>query len=112
MTSAVSSYSQTPGISDQVGSGTSSRTQTPSGAASSVTSAGSQPGAAAAAGDAVTLTPDAQTSADLLEAARAATGVDHQAVQGLKAQIMSGTYDVPAETLAASIVTALTETQP
>jgi len=60
----------------------------------------------------VTLTPDAQTSADLLEAARAAAGVDHQAVQGLKAQIMSGTYDVPPENLAASIVAALTETQP
>jgi flagellar biosynthesis anti-sigma factor FlgM len=61
-------------------------------------------------GEAVTLTPDAQTSADLLEAARAASGIDTQAVQSLKAGIASGSYQVPPENLAASIVAALTET--
>jgi anti-sigma28 factor (negative regulator of flagellin synthesis) len=111
MTSPVSSYSQAPGLPDPIGSAGTAPAGPPLGEAPSVTSAGSPPGAAAPSGEAVTLTPDAQTSADLLEAARAAAGLDHQAVQGLKAEIMSGTYEGPAENLAASIVAALTETQ-
>jgi flagellar biosynthesis anti-sigma factor FlgM len=112
MTSPVSSYSRSPGLSDQIGSASTASAGTPPGAASLATSAASPPSAAAPSGEAVTLTPNAQTSADLLEAARAAAGVDHQAVQALKAEIASGTYQVPPENLAASIVAALTETQP
>jgi flagellar biosynthesis anti-sigma factor FlgM len=105
MTGPVTSFSQGQGLSDPIGS----TTTAPTSASSSTPSSGSPAGAAVAAGEAVTLTPEAQTSTDLLEAARAATGVDLQAVQSLKAQIMAGTYQVPPANLAASIVAALTE---
>ena len=110
MTSPVSSYSQPSGLSDPIGSANASVATTPAGAASPAASSGSRTGAGFT-GEAVTLTPDAQTSADLLEAARAASGIDHASVQSLKAEIISGTYQVPPENLAASIVAALSETR-
>jgi flagellar biosynthesis anti-sigma factor FlgM len=105
MTNRIISYSQSQALSDPYGS----PGATPPGASSVTSSAGAS--AAASSGEAVTLTPDAQTSTDLLEAARAASGIDQQAVQSLKAEITSGTYQVPLESLATSIVAALSETR-
>ena len=102
MTSPVSSYFQSRSLPDAV---------TAPAASSSTKSQGSTAAAAAPAGEEVTLTPDAQTSADLLEAARTASGIDHNAVQSLKTQINAGTYEVPPETLAASIQAAISETR-
>ncbi len=110
MTSPVSSYSQNQGLSDPREPANTSPGAAPSGASSLPMDPGSASDAVQA-GEAVTLTPDAQASADLLETARKASGIDQQAVQSLKAEITSGTYQVPPETLAASIVAALTETR-
>jgi flagellar biosynthesis anti-sigma factor FlgM len=111
MTSPISSYSQSQGLPDPIGSSNASSTAAPPGASatSSGTSSGTPADAAARSGEAVTITPNAQSSADLLEAARAATGTDQQAVQSLKADILSGSYQVPPDNLAASIVAALAE---
>jgi flagellar biosynthesis anti-sigma factor FlgM len=107
MTSPISSYSQSQGLPDPIGSSNASSTAAPPGA--SATSSGTPADAAARSGEAVTITPNAQSSADLLVAARAATGTDQQAVQSLKADILSGSYQVPPDNLAASIVAALAE---
>jgi flagellar biosynthesis anti-sigma factor FlgM len=108
MTSPVNSYSQSQALPDSVVPPGMAQS-TPSGASSSTTSSGSPSASAPSSGEAVTLTAQAQSSADLLEAARAAAGVDLQAVQSLKTQLTSGAYQVPSENLAASIVAALTE---
>jgi flagellar biosynthesis anti-sigma factor FlgM len=107
MTSPVTSYTQGQGLSDPIGSPNAA----PPAASSQNPSAGASADAASSSGEAVTLTSDAKTSTDLLEAARAATGVDLQAVQSLKAQIVAGSYQVPPANLAASILAALTETR-
>jgi flagellar biosynthesis anti-sigma factor FlgM len=107
MTSPVSSYFHDHAQSDRTGSSSASRAVNPPGASAVAASSGST--AAAPEGEAVTLTQDAQTSTDLLEAARAAPGIDQQAVQSVKDAIGSGTYQVPPENLAASIVAALKE---
>jgi len=75
-------------------------------AASAKTSAASAQQATASA-EAVTVSSDASTTAQLLSAARSADGIDQQAVQTLKAQIQSGTYNIPPDKLATSIATAL-----
>jgi flagellar biosynthesis anti-sigma factor FlgM len=106
MTSPISSFSSSQDLSGPSGAENVLPTATPSAGAAAIPSSGSAP-----SGEAVTLTPDAQTSTALLEAARDATGIDQQAVQSLKAGIISGTYQVPPESLAASIVTALSETR-
>jgi flagellar biosynthesis anti-sigma factor FlgM len=106
MTSPISSYSSGP-----VGSANTSSLATPPGASSVASSSAYPPGTATTQGEAVTLTADAQASTDLLEAARTAEGVDHQAVQSLKDGIALGTYQVSPENLAASIIAALSETQ-
>ena len=110
MTNRIISYSQSQALNDPYGSPGASPAAPPPGASSVTSSAGA--GAAAPSGEAVTLTPDAQSSTDLLEAARAASGIDQQAVQSLKAEILSGGYQVPPESLATSIVVALSETRP
>ncbi|WP_419759410.1 flagellar biosynthesis anti-sigma factor FlgM [Acidisoma sp.] len=97
MTSPISSYLQSRSLPDT--------------ALSSVTKPPESTAAAVPAGEEVTLTSDAQISADLLEAARTASGVDHSAVESLKAQMGAGTYEVSPETLAASILAANTETR-
>jgi flagellar biosynthesis anti-sigma factor FlgM len=107
MTSPVTSYTQGQGLSDPIGSSSAA----PPSASSQTPSAGASADAASSSGEAVTLTSDAKTSTDLLEAARAATGVDLQAVQSLKTQITAGTYNVPPASLASSIVAALAETR-
>ena len=86
----------------------------PIGSVSGSPAAGASSSAATVApmSDTVTLTSDAQTSTDLLEAARAASGVDVQATQSLKAQVQTGNYQVPPDKLAASIAAAVAETRP
>jgi flagellar biosynthesis anti-sigma factor FlgM len=113
MTSRITSYSQSQALADPPTPLGTSPGASPAAAPPSATSgtASAEAGAAGPSREAVTLTPDAQTSTDLLEAARAAPDIDHQAVQSLKAQIASGTYQVPAESLATSIVVALAETR-
>jgi flagellar biosynthesis anti-sigma factor FlgM len=106
MTTRIDSYSEGQALTDPFTSPGAS----PAASLPAVSSATSATGAATAPStEAVTLTPEAQTSTDLLEAARAASGVDHQAVQSLKADISSGTYQVPPESLATTIVAALAE---
>ena len=109
MTNRIVPYSQSQALTDPYGSPGASPAATPPGASAVTSSTGA--GAAAPSGEAVTLTRDAQTSRNLLEAARAASGIDQQAVQSLKAEITSGAYQVPPENLATSIVTALSETR-
>ena len=107
MTSPISSFSQSHGSSSAAGS-----SKAPSPVTAQDASLGTLPGTSADAagqGEAVTLTPDARTSTELLEAARAAEGSDQDAVQSLKSQIASSTYQVPPEKLAAAIVAALAE---
>jgi flagellar biosynthesis anti-sigma factor FlgM len=62
---------------------------------------------ASASAEAVTVSSDAVTAAQLLAAARASTGVDQAAVQSIKSQIQAGTYNVSPDKLATSISTAL-----
>jgi flagellar biosynthesis anti-sigma factor FlgM len=97
MTSPISSYSQTQGLSESTTPGTAAPRTTPT----PPTAVGT------AQGEAVTLTPAAQTSEQLLHAARAASGVDNSTVQSLRAAIQADTYNVPPDTLATSIVAAL-----
>lgn len=73
-----------------------------------VTGAGSQ----TAASDAVTITDSARASAQLLDQARAADGINQTAVAQLKTAIQSQTYHVPAEQLANAIVSAMAEIKP
>lgn len=72
----------------------------------------SAPAATASAGEAVTITDSARATAQLLDQARAADGIDHAAVNQLKTAVQSGSYTVPADTLAASITSALVEVKP
>ncbi len=104
MTSPISSYSQTQGLSNPSGPGSAAPRPKPPGASPSADAAAPQ-------GEAVTLTSGAQTSTQLLDAARAAAGIDNQTVQTLRAAIQADTYNVPPDTLATSIVAALTDIQ-
>lgn len=64
------------------------------------------------ANDTATITDKARASAQILDQARAADGIDHTAVAQLKTAIQSQSYNVPAERLAASIISALGEIKP
>jgi negative regulator of flagellin synthesis FlgM len=61
-------------------------------------------------GEAVTLSAAAQTSTQLLSAARDATGINQAAVAQIRAAIANGTYNVAPEDLAQAIATVLKET--
>jgi anti-sigma28 factor (negative regulator of flagellin synthesis) len=63
----------------------------------------------APASEAVTITDGARATAQLLDQARAADGVDHASVARLKTAIQSQSYHVAAEPLASSIVSAMAE---
>lgn len=63
------------------------------------------------AGEAVTLSAGAQFGAQLLAAARAASGVDDAAVSRLSGALANDTYSVAPEDLAQAIATVLKETQ-
>jgi flagellar biosynthesis anti-sigma factor FlgM len=64
---------------------------------------------AASAGEEVTVSADAATTTQLLEAARGADGVNQGAVQQLRSAIQSGTYQVSPSVLAKAISSALRE---
>ncbi len=60
----------------------------------------------------MTLSADAQTTTQLLGAARNSSGVNDQAVAQLRAAIQNGTYNVSPDTLARSISSAMKEAAP
>jgi flagellar biosynthesis anti-sigma factor FlgM len=73
--------------------------------------AGAPVGAAASGqSEAVTLSPNAQTAAQLLAAAQASDGVDAKTVSSLKAALQNGSYNVAPGDLAQAIATVLKET--
>jgi flagellar biosynthesis anti-sigma factor FlgM len=69
-------------------------------------------GAETAAGEAVTVSADANTSTQLLDAARNADGMDDAAVQRLRSAVQGGTYDVSPQDLARAMTNAARETAP
>jgi flagellar biosynthesis anti-sigma factor FlgM len=69
------------------------------------------PAAPAAQTDSVTLSPAAQSGAQLLTAAQNASGINHEAVAAIRAQLADGSYNVPPENLAQAIATVLKETK-
>jgi anti-sigma28 factor (negative regulator of flagellin synthesis) len=106
MTSPITSYSQAQGLAGSNGPGSAAPRTAPT--AQDVSSSSN---AAPSPVEAVTLTSGAQTSQQLLDAARAASGIDSQTVQNLRAAIQADLYNVPPETLATSIVAALSDIQ-
>lgn len=62
--------------------------------------------------EAVTVSADAQTRIQLLDAARTAPGIDSQRISQTRNAIQSNSYNVPPEDLATAIATALKERQP
>jgi flagellar biosynthesis anti-sigma factor FlgM len=113
MTDRIIPYSQSQALADPptplgTSPGASTAAAPPSGISGKASAAA---GAAGPSSEAVTLTPDAQTSTDLLEAARSAPDINYQAVESLKAKIAAGTYQVPPEKLATSLIVALAETR-
>jgi flagellar biosynthesis anti-sigma factor FlgM len=60
--------------------------------------------------EAVTLSAAAQTSTQLLTAARDSSGINQAAVAQIRAAIANGTYNVAPEDLAQAIATVLKET--
>jgi negative regulator of flagellin synthesis FlgM len=86
-------------------------------AAGSAAGSGAVPAAAApaaataGAAEEVTVSADAATTTQLLEAARGADGVNQGAVQQLRGAIQAGTYQVPPHALAKAIAGALRESQ-
>lgn len=73
--------------------------------------AGFTPAAATASTEAVTLSSDAQTRTQLLDAARIAEGANHPAIAQLRAAIQSNSYNIPPHALAGAIATAMKERQ-
>lgn len=61
--------------------------------------------------DSVTLSAAAQTSTQLLSAARNSDGINQTAVAQIRSAIQSGTYNVAPEDLAQAIATVLKETR-
>ncbi len=70
-------------------------------------SAGSE---AATQSEAVTLSPEAQTTTQLLGSARDANGMNQSAVEQIRGALANGSYNVAPEDLANAIVTVLKET--
>jgi flagellar biosynthesis anti-sigma factor FlgM len=104
MSSSINALGQSQVPAEIPGQGEAAATAGASGAAESTPSAIS--------GEAVTLSADAQTTTQLLGAARNASGVNEQAVAQLRAAIQNGTYSVSPDTLARSISSALKEAAP
>jgi flagellar biosynthesis anti-sigma factor FlgM len=104
MTSSINALGQSPvapEVSGQSGA-----------AAPSRAGAAADSAASASSGEAVTLSADAQTTTQLLGAARQSSGVDQQAVAQLRASIQNGTYNVSPDMLARSITSAVKEATP
>ena len=70
-----------------------------------------EPVQAAPQTDSVTLSPAAQSGAQLLTAAQGSTGIDQASVASIRAQLAAGTYNVSPENLAQAIATVLKETK-
>lgn len=66
---------------------------------------------ATASTEAVTVSSDAQTRTQLLDAARIAEGANHPATAQLRAAIQSNSYNIPPHALAGAIATAMKERQ-
>jgi flagellar biosynthesis anti-sigma factor FlgM len=62
--------------------------------------------------DSVTLSPAAQSGAQLLTAAQEDSGINQEAVAAIRAQLAEGSYNVSPENLAQAIATVLKETKP
>jgi flagellar biosynthesis anti-sigma factor FlgM len=60
----------------------------------------------ATGGEAVTVSADAQTTAQLLDAARGADGIDTARVAQLRSAIQGGSYNVSPDDLAKAIISA------
>jgi flagellar biosynthesis anti-sigma factor FlgM len=71
--------------------------------------AGSNAASAAPQSEAVTISQAAQTTTQLLNAARGASGVDQAAVQQIRTALQNGSYNVAPEDLAQAIATVLKE---
>lgn len=102
MTNAISSYSSSPLVPEpgaQPAAGTAAK---PPSSASA---------AAASSGEAVTISAGAQATTQLLNAARDATGINHEAVQQIRNALQNGSYNVAPEDLAQAIATVLKETK-
>jgi flagellar biosynthesis anti-sigma factor FlgM len=98
----LSQNNETPASAGQAPAG---QTRAATAASAQANSAGAkQPSAIA---EAATVSSDAVTAAQLLAAARSSTGIDQAAVQKIKTQIQSGTYNIPPDKVATSILTAL-----
>jgi flagellar biosynthesis anti-sigma factor FlgM len=67
--------------------------------------------ASTAQSDSVTLSAAAQTSTQLLSAARNSDGINQTVVAQIRSAIQSGTYNVSPENLAQAIATVLKETK-
>jgi len=67
-------------------------------------------GSAASVEDSVTISPAAQTTTQLLSAARDATGIDQSQVDQIRGALAAGTYNIAPEDLAQAIATVLKET--
>jgi negative regulator of flagellin synthesis FlgM len=104
MTSSINALGQNQVVPDIAGQGEAAATTRAAAAAEAAESAPSE-----SSGEAVTLSADAQTTTQLLGAARNSSGVNAQAVAQLRAAIENGTYSVSADTLARSISSAMKE---
>ena len=100
MTNTISPFSQTPRAAETSASSV--------GAASAKPASSAPQGASAAPqGEAVTLSAAAQTTTQLLNAARTSNGVNQTAVQQIRSALQAGTYNVTPENLANAIATVL-----
>ncbi|HQT47190.1 MAG: flagellar biosynthesis anti-sigma factor FlgM [Acidocella sp. 20-63-7] len=103
MSSTISPFAQTPPPAQAAPQAT-TPPAAPSAAPSAQTSSTAQ-------SDSVTLSAAAQTSTQLLNAARNSDGINHAAVAQIRSAIQSGTYNVAPEKLAQAIATVLKETK-
>jgi TRAP-type uncharacterized transport system substrate-binding protein len=78
------------------------------------TAAGNHVNAAAnsAGTEAVTVSAEAQTRTQLLDAARIAPGINQPAISELRTAVQTNSYNIPAEDLATAIATAIKERHP
>src|ERR1700726_4087577 len=101
MTNSISSVSNTPPPGETSTSANTQPMQAPSPMAAS---------SAASQSEAVTLSPAAQTTTQLLTSARSAEGFNQTAVDQIRGALQAGTYNVAPEDLAQAIATVLKET--
>jgi flagellar biosynthesis anti-sigma factor FlgM len=104
MTNTISPFSQTPLPTETTGQSATNPTVRSAGSASA------ERNAAASQSDSVTLSEAAQTTTQLLDAARAASGIDQAAIDQIRGALAAGTYNVAPEDLAQAIALVLKET--